>query len=274
MNPASIAAPISGLACNTSYTFYAIGNNSAGTNIGSFFRFRTWPCSSSPPVITSESVDSITQTSAVFHGAAIPNGIDTFVRVEYGTNQSTSLIGIPPPAISIGSGTSAVPFSVGASDLTCGTTYFYYVMAVNSVTGTGGNVLSFTTQPCATSSPATSFYTLTPCRIFDTRNPGYFAIGAASGVVVPMVMGTCGVPSTAKAVALNVTAVNPTATGSLTVFPATGVPPSTSTVAVRPGTTRAASTIVGLSSGGTVTVFNSMASGQSDFILDVTGYFQ
>jgi len=274
VSSAPIAAPISGLDCGTNYTYYAIGANSAGTTRGTFLNFTTWPCVASSPFVTSESADGITQTSAVLHGAVIPNGLDTYVRFAYGTNQSTSLTQIPPPAIDLGSGNTAIPFSASASGLNCGTTYFYYAIALNAATATGGPVLSFTTLPCGTSG-GSSFYTLTPCRILDTRPPVNTPISASSGTAITIVGGPCGVPSTATAVALNVTAVGPTSQGILSVYPLGSVPPNY-TVAFGAGQTRAASTVIGLSPFGTVNVFCFMPSGQgqTNFLIDVTGYFQ
>jgi Stage II sporulation protein len=272
VSSASIAAPISGLDCGTNYTYYAIGTNSAGTTAGTFLNFTTWPCVAASPFVTSEGVDGITQTSAVFHGTVIPNGLETYARVAYGTNQSTSLTEIPPPAIDLGSGYNEIRFSVSASGLSCGTTYFYYVIAVNAATGTGGQVLSFTTLPCGASSGA-SFYTLTPCRILDTR-PSNSPISADSGEAI-QITGICGIPATATSVALNVTAVSPTSQGILSVYPVGSVPPNY-TVAFGAGQTRAASTVIGLSSYGMVNVFCYMPSGQgqTNFLIDVTGYFQ
>ncbi|MFY9824901.1 MAG: hypothetical protein WAM82_26220 [Thermoanaerobaculia bacterium] len=153
MPSGSVAIPIEGLSCNTSYIFYATATSSAGTSFGQSLSFRTWPCSATPPLVTNQSVDNITQTSASFHGGANPNGQATYVRIEYGTGLSSSVTLIPPPAIFIGSGTSSVPFSVDTTDLSCGTTYFYHAVAISSVTGTGGANLSFTTAPCGAVTP-------------------------------------------------------------------------------------------------------------------------
>jgi hypothetical protein len=148
VSSAPIAAPISSLDCNTSYTFYAIGSSTAGATPGTFHTFRTSPCDALAPFVTSESVDSITQRSAGLHGAAIPNGLDTYVYFVYGMNQSTSLGYAPASNLYIGNGTDAVPFATAAIYLSCGTTYFYYAVAFNAGSATGGNVQSFTTSPC------------------------------------------------------------------------------------------------------------------------------
>lgn len=173
----------------------------------------------------------------------------------------------------------------------CSTTYPYgTTVTLSAIPDSGSTFLGFSGGACnggvpsmmaytvcsavfgLAPNPASSFYTLMPCRVIDTRT-GNFPLGAMSGVTVP-VTGRCGVPGTTKAVAINVTAVGPSAAGFLSVYPAVGVPPSTWTVAFKAGATRAASTIVGLSPSGTLTTYNSMTAGQTNFLIDVTGYFQ
>jgi hypothetical protein len=89
-----------------------------------------------------------------------------------------------------------------------------------------------------------------------------------------LITGKCGIPATAKAVSMNVTAVTPTSTGYVSVYPAIGVPPSTDTVSFSAGQVRAAATVVGLDPDGTVAVYAAIPTGQVNVILDVNGYFQ
>jgi hypothetical protein len=116
-----------------------------------------------------------------------------------------------------------------------------------------------------------------PCRVADTRLP----VGPQGGPALAAgnsrnfgVSGICDVPPTAKAVAVNVTVVNATGPGNLTLYPAgTGVP-LTSTLNFRSGLARANNAVVTLGGSGSVAVFCSMPSGSADFVLDVTGYFE
>jgi hypothetical protein len=90
------------------------------------------------------------------------------------------------------------------------------------------------------------------------------------------VTGICGVPATAKAVAVNVAAVQPAAEGFLTLYP-TGEPaPSASTVNFRAGIVRTNNAIARIGTGGQLTVVYGVASGSATthFILDVNGYFE
>jgi hypothetical protein len=128
--------------------------------------------------------------------------------------------------------------------------------------------------------PPTDFHTVTPCRLVDTRNPD----GATGGPILggkttrsfPVTGGDCGVPSTAVAVSVTLTAVGAAAGGYLTLFPGDGAgPPLVSTVKFSAGQTRGNNAIVLLASDGTGTIkVNNGSSGAVHFVLDVNGYFQ
>ncbi len=74
------------------------------------------------------------------------------------------------------------------------------------------------------------------------------------------------------AVVANITAVAPSTTGFLALFPAGSTWPGNSTINYRTGKTRANNAILTLSAGGATTVLN--AGSTQHFIIDVTGYFQ
>ena len=123
------------------------------------------------------------------------------------------------------------------------------------------------------------FFTVVPCRLIDTRNApnGTYAgpaLAAQADRVFPVV-GQCGVPPTAKAVAVNLTVAGATAGGFLkayAAFPASV--PNTTVINFAAGVTRANNAIVGLSPDGQVTVSNGMTSGTAHLIVDVVGYFE
>ena len=128
-------------------------------------------------------------------------------------------------------------------------------------------------------SPATSFFTVTPCRVADTRNPagpaGGPALAANTARTFPVV-GICGIPSTATAVAINVTVVDETDYGHLRVYPAGAAPPGSSTINFGAGKVRANNAVVPLGVGGQITIQRTMPSGsqgQTHFLFDVTGFF-
>lgn len=124
---------------------------------------------------------------------------------------------------------------------------------------------------------ATNFFTLTPCRILDTRGaagpygaPSLTAQGSRSFIIANQ----CGIPADAKVVSLNVTIVNATALGDLRVFPGGTAAPLASAINFRAGQIRANNTLVGLSSVGLMWVLDDQAAGQVDVILDTNGYFK
>jgi hypothetical protein len=68
--------------------------------------------------------------------------------------------------------------------------------------------------------------------------------------------------------------VLPTGDGFLTLYPA-GLPlPGTSTINFENGIVRANNAVLPLGASGQITVFCGMPSGQTDFLLDVTGWFE
>jgi hypothetical protein len=123
------------------------------------------------------------------------------------------------------------------------------------------------------------FYTLTPCRIVDTRDPdgplGGPSLQPGTQRNFALAGPKCGVPPSAVALSINVTVTGPTAPGNLRLFPAGVAPPLVSTVNFGPGQTRANSAVVKLGSGGTGSIgVQNDATGTAQFIVDVNGYFE
>ncbi|MEO5679957.1 MAG: PQQ-dependent sugar dehydrogenase [Acidimicrobiales bacterium] len=117
---------------------------------------------------------------------------------------------------------------------------------------------------------------LSPQRILDSRSPGPgatpYSTPWASGQTrnVP-VAGVGGVPAGADAVVLNATVTRTTAAGFLTVWPAGSTLPTASSLNWSPGQTIANAVTAKVGAGGQVSVHN--ASGSTDIIFDVVGYF-
>jgi hypothetical protein len=84
----------------------------------------------------------------------------------------------------------------------------------------------------------------------------------------------CGIPSTARALSVNLTVTQPTAQGNLRLYPAGTPLPVASSVNYVAGQTRANNAIVPLNGLGELAVHCSQASGTAHFILDVNGYFE
>lgn len=122
-----------------------------------------------------------------------------------------------------------------------------------------------------------SLYTVTPCRLVDTRDPagplGGPALAASSNRSFTAA-GQCGVPVTAKAVSVNVTVTQATAAGDLRLYPGGTSAPFTSVINYGAGQTRANNAIAALGAAGDLAVQSDQTSGTVHLIVDVTGYFQ
>ncbi|HEX3128904.1 MAG TPA: ELWxxDGT repeat protein [Thermoanaerobaculia bacterium] len=115
------------------------------------------------------------------------------------------------------------------------------------------------------------FYTVPPCRLVDTRQSG-----GPLGLSTPRTFdaaGHCGIPATARALAVNVTTVSPTDAGTVTLYRAGTQSMNTISVYAAQGLSRAAGTTVQLGNGeiSAVTVPDGLT---THLIVDVTGYFQ
>jgi len=128
----------------------------------------------------------------------------------------------------------------------------------------------------STASAQYSYFSLTPCRVVDTRN----AVSTNGGPALStsrrdfQIRGFCGVPLTAKAVTMNVT-ITAASTGSwLTIWPSGGTMPFVSTINFDQNEWALAhGAIVGVSTNAQdLSVSN--ANGTTHVISDVTGYFQ
>jgi hypothetical protein len=134
-----------------------------------------------------------------------------------------------------------------------------------------------------------NFFSVTPCRIVDTR-----ATGGKTGLFGPPalvsgstrhfpIVGQCGIPTTAKAAVLNVTFVGPTSAGHITIvpYPMPTPFPTVSTVNAAAGEPAIANgAIVPLASDPTLQISVVYVTPpltpmpKTNLVIDVTGYFQ
>ncbi|HAP74958.1 MAG TPA: hypothetical protein DCR14_02650, partial [Acidimicrobiaceae bacterium] len=121
---------------------------------------------------------------------------------------------------------------------------------------------------------------LTPARLLDTRPTGTTIDGQfqATGTLGPDATTTItvtnrgGVPATGvAAVAVNITAVNPTTNTFITAYPTGTTRPNASTFNPRAGVTIANSAILKLGTNGQLTLYNQ--TGNVHLIIDVTGWY-
>lgn len=140
-----------------------------------------------------------------------------------------------------------------------------------------GTAACSTHGPCAISTVARNFFTLSPCRIIDTRNANGPLGGPAlsSGPLRDFsVFGVCGIPVTARALSTNVTVVAPTNLGFVRFSPGCEAP-VTSVVNFSANQTRGNNALLSISDAGVLTS-NAFVSGNGTVhvIVDVNGYYQ
>ena len=136
--------------------------------------------------------------------------------------------------------------------------------------GTSGATLDSGRGLCHSALPAAEldFHTVLPCRLVDTRSSSPLTAGLRASFPAA---GSCGIPADAKAVAVNVTVVSPSAAGNLVAFPSGAPLPLASTVSFPASRTRANGAVVALGVAGEVDAWSSSA---THLVVDVTGYFR
>ncbi|MGH7535180.1 MAG: hypothetical protein ACREMG_06305 [Gemmatimonadales bacterium] len=122
------------------------------------------------------------------------------------------------------------------------------------------------------------YFTLPPCRAVDTRDLGALIGGPVlrGQETRPFaVTGTCGVPSTAKAVSINMAVTQSTAAGHLRLFSAAQAAPSVSSINYVAGQTRANNALISLDPSGAMAAFVAQPAGTTvHLIIDINGYFE
>jgi hypothetical protein len=141
----------------------------------------------------------------------------------------------------------------------------------------GAGLAALLVSSVASAAGPYQFYSVTPCRVVDTRTP---PAALTAGVDTAFTIGGfCGIPLGAGAVTFNVTFVGPTANGFLSIWPGpAGTPmpsPLPSTINAEAGEPAIANgAIVPLNSDAVSVVYGTAGGGTANVILDVTGYFQ
>lgn len=136
----SVSLAISSLQPGTTYSFRVVATNANGTTYGSDLTFITL----GPTAITLPATN-VTSTSATLNGSVFPNGADTTVSFEYGTDTN---YGTTAPFGSTLPGTLPGPSNipVAISDLAVNVTYHYRIVATNADGTTYGADMTFTTS--------------------------------------------------------------------------------------------------------------------------------
>lgn len=136
----SVNFSLSGLTTGQTYYYRAAAVNSLGTVTGSIASFTA----GTVPSVTTQSATSVLDKSATLNGAVSPNGLSTTAWFEYGTNSSLTPHDNTAPQ-SLPSITGNFSINAPLTDLTPSGTYYFRVVAQNSVGSQFGLIESFTT---------------------------------------------------------------------------------------------------------------------------------
>jgi hypothetical protein len=240
------------------------------TRIASFKFPSCGQAAATPPQVVTNAATFVGPAGATLNATVNPNGGSTTLFYDYGPTTSygsTFTYGIAL------TGSTALAVPHGINGLSCNTGYHFQARATNSAGSTLGGDQSFTTGACVGGS---SFYTVPPCRVLDTRQSGVPLAGSSTYEVA--LAGFCGVPATARSVSVNVTAVGATAPGFMAFWPAQGPNPGTTTINYTSGVVRANNAVLSLAQGyygspGAVYV-EPAGTGTVHLVIDVSGYFQ
>jgi hypothetical protein len=117
------------------------------------------------------------------------------------------------------------------------------------------------------------FVPVTPCRVADTRKTsgpfGGPSLTAGSSRSFLVSSSSCGIPATAQAYSLNIAAA-PTSNGYLTIWPLGQSQPMVATLIFSNRVVKSTAAIVQAGTNGALSVF---ASGNTDVVMDINGYF-
>ena len=223
----------------------------------------------------------LAEPSAVSLSWAAPSSSGTSAITGYEVTPYVG--GVAQPALQTGS--SQTSYTV--TGLTDNTAYTFTVAAENA--SGAGPQSSASTAVTPVAPPPATYNPLTPYRVCDTRpgNPSGLSgldltqcegktLNAATTLTIqvagtnPSGQSTGGVPSSATSVILNVTVTDTTAPSFLTVWPAGGARPLSSSVNWAGGQVVANLVTVAVGSGGAVSLYND--AGNVDVVVDVEGW--
>ncbi|MEP7193083.1 MAG: peroxidase family protein, partial [Actinomycetota bacterium] len=281
-DPAATSLVVTGLANDTSYTLTVTAFNSAGTSPASA------PSNEVKPRLDGAGFTGITPRRVMDTRL----GVGVTGKVGSGRAVSLTIPGLP-------AGTTAVALNVTVVNPTASSYLTVYPAGVvrpvtSNLNFTKGQIIPNMVIVAVSPGGDVTFYNgagtvdviadlsgyftptahagftgVTPGRVMDTRLGagvvGKVGAGGAVTLTIP------GLPAGTTAVALNVTAVSPTASSYLTVYPADAVRPVTSNLNFTTGQTVPNLVIVAVSPGGDVTFYNN--AGTVDVIADLSGYF-
>lgn len=142
----SVHASVSGLAAGKTYHFRLVAGNANDINAVIDEPSQGVDVTFGPPLLESSGVAAVSSTAATLQALVDPNGVDTHMHFEYGTE--AGVYANSTPAVDVGSG-EAASVSRAIQGLTSLITYHYRVVLENIFGTVVGEDHSFTTQGAA-----------------------------------------------------------------------------------------------------------------------------
>ena len=221
--------------------------------------------------------DASHPTQAIFTVLLAPAS-SQWTSISYATEEGTAKAGLDfsprSGTLSFAPGTTSATVAVGILPDDIGESDETFVLRLSSPVGALlGQATGVAT--IVDGNRAASFYTLGPCRLLDTRESGPPLVANTSRRF--HAPGSCGIPPTARALAVNLTVVNPGDRGNLRLYPADGTTPLASVLNFGSGQTRAGNAIVALGPSGDLGLQCDMPAGSNaaaHVAVDVFGYFE
>jgi hypothetical protein len=218
--------------------------------------------------MTTVAVNSAPSAVISAPGAVCPNSAGHAASVPDAGVGATYAWTIGNGTITEGAGTRSITFSSGSS----GGVTLNVTVQNGGCSAMGSKMVTILPPGC----PG-KFFTLAPCRVIDTRDaPGPWggpALAGGAERIFP-IAGRCDIPTGARSVSLNVTVVQPAASGYLSLYPGGTPLPLVSALNYAAGQIKANNATVPLSSSGTLAVFCGQGPGTAHLLIDVNGYFE
>ena len=197
--------------------------------------------------------------------------------IESGGSYAFTAHGVDVHGNSLGDLTNATTFTVSGGG-SCDVVNYAYctatVAGAHTVTGTIGTVNGNIKGTATLNVTGFPYHPVTPARVLDTRK----AIGLSGKLKAGIprtfqVSGQAGVPAGAVAVTGNATVVNSSAASSIYLGPVAIAKPKTYTMSFNKGQIANRGVTLALSPSGALSVTYMAASGTTDLVLDISGYF-
>jgi PKD repeat protein len=199
----------------------------------------------------------------------------TQLACSFDAGASTDDVGIAAYSWAFGDG--AVGSGVTASRTYAATGAYTVTLTVTDGHGLTSSLSRQVSVVNEAAMPAEGYFSMTPCRILDTRGGTSLQSGTPRTV---QVTGACGIPATAKAVSVNVTVLTPSGDGWLNVYPgnqSSSPFPVSAMNFVQAVSQRANNGVFRLATNGagtlTVVPWISGSLGLAHLLMDVDGYF-